>query len=48
LGNDGRGLLVATGDGVLRLTSVQMPGRQRMTAIDFARGYPVLGRQLGL
>jgi methionyl-tRNA formyltransferase len=38
---------VVTGSGVLRLTSVQMPGRQRVSAADFARGYAVLGEVLG-
>jgi methionyl-tRNA formyltransferase len=41
------GVDVQTGDGILRLTAVQLPGRQRMPAADFARGRAVLGRILG-
>jgi len=44
---DAEGILVATGDGVLRLTEIQMPGRQRMPAAQFANGHPVTGKQLG-
>lgn len=36
-----RGLVVACGDGALRLTEVQPEGRPRMADDDFARGYPV-------
>jgi methionyl-tRNA formyltransferase len=41
------GVDVQTGDGILRLTAVQLPGRQRMPAADFARGRAVIGRILG-
>jgi methionyl-tRNA formyltransferase len=41
------GIDVQTGDGVLRLTAVQLPGRQRLPAADFVRGRRVLGRILG-
>ncbi len=41
------GVDVQTGDGILRLTAVQLPGRQRMPAADFARGRAVVGRILG-
>ena len=41
------GVDVQTGDGILRLTSVQLPGRQRVAAGAFANGYPVLGKRLG-
>jgi methionyl-tRNA formyltransferase len=41
------GVDVQTGDGLLRLTAVQLPGRQRVPAADFARGRAVLGRVLG-
>jgi len=41
------GIDVQTGDGVLRLTEIQLPGRQRMRAAQFAHGHPVLGKTLG-
>jgi methionyl-tRNA formyltransferase len=41
------GIDVQTGDGILRLTAVQLPGRQRVPAADFARSRAVLGRILG-
>jgi methionyl-tRNA formyltransferase len=34
----GAGLLVATGDGAVRLEEVQPPGRRRMRAVDWIRG----------
>ncbi len=44
----GRGTIdVQTGSGVLRLTEVQLAGRQRMSAGDFANGYEALGKTLG-
>jgi methionyl-tRNA formyltransferase len=41
------GIDVQTGAGVLRLTAVQLPGRQRVAAADFARGHAIVGKQLG-
>jgi methionyl-tRNA formyltransferase len=41
------GIDVQTGDGRLRLVSVQIAGRQRMAAGVFANGYPLLGKVLG-
>lgn len=41
------GLDVGTGDGVLRLLTVQAPGRQAVPAADFARGRQLPGRLLG-
>ncbi len=42
------GIDVQTGAGRLRLLSVQMPGRKRMTATDFLNGREVLHKTLGL
>ncbi len=39
-------LLVATGDGWLRLIEVQVPGKKRMSADDFLRGRPELRGRL--
>lgn len=44
---DAAGIDVQTGHGVLRIRELQMPGRQRMRAVDFANGYPVLDKRLG-
>jgi methionyl-tRNA formyltransferase len=41
------GLDVQTGDGVLRLTSVQLAGRQRLPAGEFAHGHALPGKVLG-
>ncbi len=41
------GVDVQTGNGVLRLTEIQMPGRRRMPAARFANGYPLAGKTLG-
>jgi len=38
---------VQTGDGWLDLTSLQLPGRQKVSATDLARGYPLLDKILG-
>jgi len=44
---DGQGIQVQTGAGLLRLLTVQMPGRQRVAALDFARGRTLPGKVLG-
>ena len=45
---DAQGIGVATGDGVLRLVTVQLEGKRAMGAGDFARGQPAfLGSLLG-
>ncbi len=41
LGPDADGLLVATGNGVLRLRRLQRPGGRMLTALEFLRGCPV-------
>ncbi|MFH1498946.1 MAG: methionyl-tRNA formyltransferase [Verrucomicrobiota bacterium] len=41
LGADVDGLLVATGDGVLRLRRLQRPGGKMLPAADFLRGCPI-------
>ena len=41
------GIDVQTGDGVLRLLEIQMPGKQRLKAAAFANGYPVVSKCLG-
>ncbi len=46
-GVDDRGIVVGTGSGCLRLLEVQMPGRQRVRAVDFANGVAVTGKRLG-
>ena len=40
-GNDADGLLVATGDGVLRLRKLQRPGGRMLAAGEFLRGFTV-------
>jgi methionyl-tRNA formyltransferase len=41
LGADREGLLVATGDGVLRLRNLQRPGGRMLPAGEFLRGFPI-------
>lgn len=41
LGGDADGLLVASGDGVLRLLRLQRPGGRMLPAAEFLRGFPV-------
>ncbi len=41
------GLEVRTGQGLLRLVELQMPGRRRMNGAAFARGTKVVGKILG-
>ena len=42
LGTDADGLLVATGEGTLRLRLLQRPGGKLLPAAEFLRGFPVL------
>lgn len=47
LGHDEEGLLIATGEGVLRVRRLQRPGARMLPAVEFLRGFPVaLGLQL--
>jgi len=41
------GIDVRTGRGILRIVELQMPGRRRVPACDFARGYDIVGKVLG-
>lgn len=38
---DGAGLFVATGEGILRITSLQLEGKKRMESDAFLRGFPI-------
>ena len=40
-------ILVATGDGMLSLISVQLEGRKKMLALDFFKGFAYEGKTLG-
>ena len=40
-------ILVATGDGMLSLISVQLEGRKKMPALDFFKGFAYEGKTLG-
>ena len=42
LGQDGDGLLIATGAGVLRVLRLQKPGGRMLPAAEFLRGSPVV------
>jgi methionyl-tRNA formyltransferase len=42
LGLDAEGLLVATGDGTLRLRKLQRPGGRLLPALEFLRGFPAV------
>jgi methionyl-tRNA formyltransferase len=41
------GIDVATGDGLLRVTRLQMPGKKPVSAADFINAYPIQGVMLG-
>ena len=43
LGPDAEGLLVATGNGILRLRKLQRPGGRMLGAQEFLRGFAVPG-----
>jgi len=44
---DAQGVLVATGEGVLRLTELQRAGKKNAAAADVARGLQLVGKVLG-
>jgi len=47
LGADAEGLLISTGEGILRVRRLQRPGGQMLPAADFLRGNPIpIGMQL--
>ena len=41
------GIDVATGEGLLRITQLQMPGKRAMSARDFINAHSIQGMQLG-
>jgi methionyl-tRNA formyltransferase len=46
-GSDAAGLLIRTGNGVLRVRRLQRPGGRMLEATDFLRGFPLApGSQL--
>ena len=47
VGGDRAGIEVQTGRGLLRMQTVQMPGKARVAAADLARGRQLLGKVLG-
>jgi len=47
VGVNAEGIQVQTGDGILTLTEVQMPGRKRIKASQFANAHPLSGVLLG-
>ncbi|MDH3978202.1 MAG: methionyl-tRNA formyltransferase [Gammaproteobacteria bacterium] len=48
IGTSPDGLDVLTGEGVLRITELQVPGRQKISAADFAHAAAIDGKVLGL
>jgi methionyl-tRNA formyltransferase len=47
LAADKQGIEVATGQGVLRIVRLQMPGKRAMSAADFLNAHVVDGAALG-
>ena len=46
LAADGQGIVVACGEGALRITELQRPGGKRLQAADFLRGHALLPGQI--
>lgn len=46
-GADANGIVVATGDGALNLTRVQLAGRKQMSAAEFLNAHRIVGDELG-
>jgi len=44
---NGAGIVVAAGEGALRLTRVQLAGRRAMTAAEFLNAHPLAGARFG-
>ncbi|MEC9375616.1 MAG: methionyl-tRNA formyltransferase [Pseudomonadota bacterium] len=42
-----KGILVATGEGVISLIEVQLPGRKRLSALQFNNAHDLIGYRLG-
>ena len=47
LGQDKQGISVATGDGVLVIDQLQLPGKRSMSAAEFVNAHNLTGQQLG-
>jgi len=43
---DAGGVVVAAGEGAVRLLELQRPGKRRVNAAQFAEGIAIAGRQL--
>src|SRR5690554_5140033 len=48
LSNEGNELIIKTADGFLKITEIQLAGRQKLSVKDFLRGYTIIsGEKLG-
>ena len=46
LAADAQGIVVACGEGALRLVELQKPGGKRLAAAEFLKGFPLAGLKL--